>query len=254
MSTYTFNTRILYTRAKIKELVGVDPRSKGGNWDTGYVQHNGVDIIFANVGSPGRTGHDYDNFFDDEGNLHWRGKTASRQFQPAIMRMTSPSNETHVFWRSEERDPFYYEGIGKASAITADSPVGVVWQFTDQADLYAEEIGADATTFMEGKSKQITVSVYERNGAARRQCVRHHGESCAVCGMSFGDRYGAIGEGFIHVHHKIPVSIIAKEYQLDPVADLVPVCPNCHAMLHRSKPPMSIEQLRTTYQKLNQPK
>ncbi len=56
--------------------------------------------------------------------------------------------------------------------------------------------------------------------------------------------YGQIGEGFIHVHHLKPLSEIGQEYEVDPIEDLRPVCPNCHAMLHRKKPPYTIEQLK----------
>lgn len=56
--------------------------------------------------------------------------------------------------------------------------------------------------------------------------------------------YGEIGRGFIHVHHKVPLSSIGKEYELDPIKDLVPVCPNCHAMLHRKEPPYDVNDLK----------
>ena len=59
----------------------------------------------------------------------------------------------------------------------------------------------------------------------------------------FERRYGPIGKGFIHVHHKKPIA--AREvYRLDPVNDLVPVCPNCHSMLHTYDPPLLVEQLK----------
>jgi predicted HNH restriction endonuclease len=46
------------------------------------------------------------------------------------------------------------------------------------------------------------------------------------------------------VHHLRPLSGIAEEYEIDPVEDLRPVCPNCHAMLHRKTPPYTIDELR----------
>lgn len=54
----------------------------------------------------------------------------------------------------------------------------------------------------------------------------------------------SIGEGFINVHHLKSLSEISQEYALDPIKDLRPVCPNCHAMLHRNKPAYTIEQLK----------
>ena len=95
----------------------------------------------------------------------------------------------------------------------------------------------------EGAKKEIVVNSYERNREARNRCIAEKGCKCAVCGMDFEKVYGEIGQGFIHVHHIVPLSSIGKEYELDPVKDLIPVCPNCHAMLHRRNPPYSIDEL-----------
>lgn len=97
---------------------------------------------------------------------------------------------------------------------------------------------------IEGAKKTVVINAYERNGEARRRCIAHWGCRCSVCDFDFLMIYGEIGSGFIHVHHLIPVSEIAESYQIDPINDLKPVCPNCHAMLHTSNPPLKIEQLR----------
>jgi 5-methylcytosine-specific restriction protein A len=65
-----------------------------------------------------------------------------------------------------------------------------------------------------------------------------------VCGFNGGDAYGELGEGLIHVHHKIEIAEVGKEYEVDPINDLIPVCPNCHAMIHRRRPAFSIEEVR----------
>ncbi len=57
------------------------------------------------------------------------------------------------------------------------------------------------------------------------------------------------GVGFIHVHHKVELSSIGREYVVDPIEDLVPVCPNCHAMLHTRKPALTIDGLRAILHK-----
>ena len=106
-----------------------------------------------------------------------------------------------------------------------------------------DEIPNPETVF-EGAKKEIVVNSYERNREARSRCIAERGCKCAVCGMDFEKKYGEIGQGFIHVHHIVPLASIGKEYELDPVKDLIPVCPNCHAMLHRRNPPYSIEELK----------
>ncbi|HAS6350087.1 TPA: HNH endonuclease [Vibrio parahaemolyticus] len=99
-------------------------------------------------------------------------------------------------------------------------------------------------TFIEGSTKQVTVNTYERNSAARQKCLDFHGYNCKVCDFDFAEVYGEIGKGFIHVHHIVQIANIKREYELDPVKDLVPLCPNCHAMVHRHNPAMHPDELR----------
>ncbi len=99
-------------------------------------------------------------------------------------------------------------------------------------------------TYTEGDKKLVTSYRYERDPQAREECIRQYGTLCAVCGFDFGEIYGDIGEGFIHVHHLTPIARHETEYVIDPVKDMRPVCPNCHAMLHRRSPPYSIEELQ----------
>jgi 5-methylcytosine-specific restriction protein A len=99
--------------------------------------------------------------------------------------------------------------------------------------------------YTEGARKQVRVNAYERDPRARKKCLTTHGFKCSVCGFSFESRYGVLGKDFIHVHHLKPLALTDGEYELNPINDLRPVCPNCHAMLHRKKKTLSIEQLRT---------
>ena len=110
---------------------------------------------------------------------------------------------------------------------------------------YSEELPLDTKKlFIEGLRKTIVVNAYERNPPARQKCIDQYGTICAVCNIDFEDVYGSIGKGFIHVHHLTPLADIGKTYEVDPVKDLRPVCPNCHSMLHRENPPLSLEALR----------
>ncbi|ANZ34405.1 HNH endonuclease [Staphylococcus carnosus] len=85
----------------------------------------------------------------------------------------------------------------------------------------------------EGIKKQVIVNKYERNPKARQICVNYYGYNCKVCDLNFEKEYGKIGKNFIHVHHIVPLSKIDEQYKIDPIKDLRPVCPNCHAMIHR---------------------
>ena len=99
-------------------------------------------------------------------------------------------------------------------------------------------------TLFEGAKKTVTVNAYERNRKAKEECLKHWGTSCSVCGFNFEKTFGKIGKNFIHIHHLIPISKTKRSYQVDPINDLRPVCPNCHSMLHKNNPPYTIEELK----------
>ncbi len=98
--------------------------------------------------------------------------------------------------------------------------------------------------YEEGRKVKLLSNRYERNPINRCICLQNKGYRCSVCGFDFEEQYGEIGKSFIHVHHIIPVSQMGEGYVVDPIKDLVPVCPNCHAMMHRTDPPMSVKELR----------
>ena len=93
----------------------------------------------------------------------------------------------------------------------------------------------DDEYFMEGSKKSIYVSKYERNPGARLKCIQKNGTRCHICNMDFGETYGDFAKGFIHVHHIVPIHEIGENYKIDPERELLPVCPNCHAMLHHKR-------------------
>lgn len=108
---------------------------------------------------------------------------------------------------------------------------------------FAEELD-ESVGVIEGAKKTVIVNAYERDPTAKPRCIKKWGTVCAVCDFNFGLVYGELGEGFIHVHHLTPIHSIGEAYVLDPEKDLRPVCPNCHAMLHRRKQVLSIEELK----------
>lgn len=118
-------------------------------------------------------------------------------------------------------------------------------------DVYDVDYPEDDDKLYEGALVKVMANKYERNQKARRECVAKKGYQCLVCGEDFEVTYGELGKGFIHVHHLTPISSIGKEYELNVETDLVPVCPNCHYMLHRKDPPYTIEELKKILIKQN---
>ncbi len=100
----------------------------------------------------------------------------------------------------------------------------------------------------EGAKNKVTINSYERNAKARKKCLKHFGYSCAVCGMNFKDQYKGIEANPIHVHHLNPISESNGERKINPTEDLIPVCPNCHAVIHSSSELYSIEEVKEMLQ------
>jgi hypothetical protein len=121
-------------------------------------------------------------------------------------------------------------------SLTDDQP------FATETSLPEEVRNPDA--YVEGACRTISVNAYERDRRARLRCIEHHGLDCAVCGFSFGGVYGPDAEGHIHVHHLQPLASAGGEYVIDPVADLRPVCANCHSVIHLGGRCRSIEEVK----------
>ena len=123
--------------------------------------------------------------------------------------------------------------------IVSDWAAIIVGMFLSLLDI--EQTNEDK--HFEGGLSRVETNRYERNPVNRQLCLAANGYTCKICGFDFEKTYGTIGHNFIHVHHIVPVSKQNDVYEIDPIHDLIPVCPNCHAMLHRSDPPMLPKEL-----------
>lgn len=125
---------------------------------------------------------------------------------------------------------------------TDDTPTNIASNFEQTASLEKEImelpllpeelVATQGETFTEGAKRQIIVNAYERNPDARHKCIEILGSKCIICGFDFGAYYGPDLGGKIHIHHLKPLHLIDDTYEVDPEHDLVPVCPNCHLVLH----------------------
>lgn len=125
-----------------------------------------------------------------------------------------------------------------------------VWlKNNDKVDCTIPEELNENIKYTEGTSKTIVVNAYERNAKAKKACIECYGNDykCQICGFKFADKYGAEFKNKIHVHHIKPISEIGKEYKIDPKKDLLPVCPNCHMILHSkgNGQTYSVEEVKT---------
>jgi 5-methylcytosine-specific restriction protein A len=118
----------------------------------------------------------------------------------------------------------------------------VALRIDEQLVALSEELHGE---YPEGAGKQVTVNKYERSASARRDCLTHHGTSCTICRFDFARVYGEDFAGYIHVHHLVPLSTRVEPSHVNPVTDLAPVCPNCHAAIHYGGRHRSLDEVHT---------
>ncbi|MGN8160352.1 HNH endonuclease [Salinisphaera sp. SWV1] len=138
---------------------------------------------------------------------------------------------------------------GQASVVPKLASLGftvVALAITDDTSALSEEV---PDSMWEGGKRTVTVNAYERSAEARAACIEAHGSTCAICSFDFGRFYGPDFEGFIHVHHRVPVSHVGERYKVDPTKDLVPLCPNCHAVVHYGNRTRTEDEVRESIRK-----
>jgi 5-methylcytosine-specific restriction protein A len=164
-----------------------------------------------------------------------------------LMPLNWPS-EWHSLVLTMSKGPMLIDGTNPGALDALALAWGSRLLGTVLALMPLEAVEAEALGQPEGGGQQILVTRYERSPINRAACIEIHGTQCKVCGFDFARVYGEIGEGFIVVHHIEPVSGIDPGTIVDPAKDLAPVCPNCHSMLHKRRPPFGIDELRSILQ------
>jgi predicted HNH restriction endonuclease len=130
----------------------------------------------------------------------------------------------------------------RAGKVDVRSYYGAPLIHEDSDVALPEEIGPGAV-YVEGVVRRIQINAYERDREARKQCINHYGRRCFICKTAFAEVYGPAAASIIHVHHLVPLSNIRGEYIVNPIKDLRPVCPNCHAVIHSRTPVYEIEEV-----------
>ncbi len=98
----------------------------------------------------------------------------------------------------------------------------------------------------EGNVKYYYGKRYERNPKNRQRAIEIHGCFCSVCNFDFERMYGEFGKNFIEVHHIKPLhEFKGEEVDVNPETDLIPICSNCHRIIHRDvQHLLTIKELR----------
>jgi HNH endonuclease len=149
-----------------------------------------------------------------------------------------------VTWRdTHDSDPVFDHYFEHLEFLPEDDQYGLPEPGSQYYLYHPPDYSDDHVTLIEGAIFRTERSTYERNSEARKLCIATYGTQCIACGLDFGQAYGPTAAGFIHVHHLEPLSATGEAHEVDPIRDLRPLCPNCHAVAHLRVPPFTVEEI-----------
>jgi predicted HNH restriction endonuclease len=178
----------------------------------------------------------------------------SRKYRPHI-KNTADFKELVEDWLKNDSDALKSKILRRSNKEVDEQKL--INDFFDQQcevintdnDLIRKLEEKQKTSYREGKRLLRLHLTTERNqklvADAKKAWKRENKDDirCSVCSFSFREMYGKIGDGYIEAHHKYPIHLLKTESSCG-VDDLVPVCSNCHRMLHRKVITLTIEDLK----------
>lgn len=249
---------------EIADKAGVKRQTNFQEWSGSKVFNNCIPI-FVTLDKTHRP--KYDDKFDGPV-LYWDSRSSASEYSPEVQLFAERILTVVLFARCYGHEPFIYCGSLKLKHMHGSKPVHFHWdlvdfpsglQGNDDLDRLANWTKISSKNlpppakktskkkhnknpntkihYTEGAKRLVTGNYYERDPAARYECMEHFGKTCWVCGFDFAETYGSMGEDFIFVHHRVPVPVRAQQgpYKIDPKRDLVPLCGNCHVIVHRKR-------------------
>jgi hypothetical protein len=144
---------------------------------------------------------------------------------------------------------FFVDEFCFAGALYEQESVDIHYYGVRTDGIQQDLFGGSEYEDTEGGLECVERNEYERNPRLRQLALLHHGYECCVCRFKFVDVYGEAAANFIHIHHVIPISSYRSAHVVNVETDLVPVCPNCHAVIHLRNPPFTIEEMRSMLRK-----
>jgi 5-methylcytosine-specific restriction protein A len=183
----------------------------------------------------------------------------------AHFEMDKQFRRMRLFWKSDfaytlkNSVPEWYEAFSADKTIETEPPVMRFRRADSGFNLYdleiihpkeiendiESEIAQEREAHAEGAVKKYYGKRYERDPKNRKKALEVHGTVCVICGFDFEKVYGERGMGFIEVHHTEPLSSFDEEQIVNPETDLIPVCANCHRIIHRRRDNvLTIEKMR----------
>jgi 5-methylcytosine-specific restriction protein A len=150
-------------------------------------------------------------------------------------------------WKEFASNPVRCQQVSDAIVESLDDPAV-------QAAWVERDFDEDLQEAEEGRLLTRQHLTRERNRklveAKRKQIMKKYGKLiCEVCDFDFSVRYGDRGQGFIECHHTKPVVTLSAGYKTH-IDDLALVCANCHRIIHRRKPWLTIAEMKAQIKRL----
>lgn len=211
--------------------------------------HSSIWLFVTKHKTPDRI--DYYDDFDGQVLLFEGQRTGKTDGK--IINHIADGNELLVFYRrkKDEHTGYAFKYLGRFEYVShiGNGPKHFLLQAldltrSDDDRLTETERQMSIIDLIEGKERSRVQTYIERNPRLRAEALRLHGTRCTACGFDFGEKYGCLGEGYVEVHHLFPISEYGGERKVNPTTDLVPLCSNCHRIIHRPEKVLSIEELK----------
>lgn len=242
------------SRTKFRESLGAS--CKNAQWSWSWVNHNKKTVYFG-----ASTIHEKDESqlilgFSWSHNLKGR---ANLGYPEAIENIELVQEHGYNLYTFRQFEKVVSEETGRVRIIEFEQDLESRSLVRKDDGWHAVAIGdfdekksflkpKETIVYLEGSKVPVSGLRIERNSRARAACIAHYGTNCCICDFDFEESYGELGKEFIHVHHLKSISASAGKHTVCPKEDLRPVCPNCHAMIHRFGENRSIEEIRSLLQ------
>lgn len=127
--------------------------------------------------------------------------------------------------------------------------VSTIQEVTKKVEPVVQKVEQRAETIQQSEIVQEETKVKEESKQLTKEqikaeCIDYYGAICDICGFDYGYTYGEAYEMAIEVHNTKEESVEEILPHTHPIEDLVPICHNCHHILHTHRPALTIEQMR----------
>jgi 5-methylcytosine-specific restriction enzyme A len=183
--------------------------------------------------------------------------TLDQRLEYTVLSSSETGNSTHIL---SEKGLKYLQDNNQTLESLLSNNLGYIDTINGITEINKSQLaGKKITVFdenmfvSEGRKKTIATQIYERSKLLRDKAIEHYTRNgrivCEVCGFDFYKEYGQIGKGYIEIHHQKPIFQYEEsdfsKVVTDALKNLVPLCSNCHRMIHRNKEkPFTTKELK----------